>query len=147
MRGLNHSPAISHGKYQEESNDEDADCIVPVAAAVPQDAKVTPLRTQELVGIAGKEVTMLTVEYPRRVVGRAPAQCLCVCLCTRRRRCNAGEGRKGGDLGSGSDILRVAGGRAYGFPERKHYKACQVPGVLCEAKRGSANRGSKVMPP
>jgi len=64
MRGLNHSPAISHGKYQEESNDEDADCIVPVAAAVPQDAKVTPLRTQELVGIAGKEVTMLTVEYP-----------------------------------------------------------------------------------
>ena len=35
-----------------------------VAAAVPQDAKVTPLRTQELVGIAGKEVTMLTVEYP-----------------------------------------------------------------------------------
>ena len=34
------------------------------AAAVPQDAKVTPLRTQELVGIVGKEVTMLTVEYP-----------------------------------------------------------------------------------
>ena len=34
------------------------------AAAVPQDAKVTPLRTQELVGAAGKEVTMLTVEYP-----------------------------------------------------------------------------------
>jgi quercetin dioxygenase-like cupin family protein len=34
------------------------------AAAVPQDATVTPLRTQELVGIVGKEVTMLTVEYP-----------------------------------------------------------------------------------
>ena len=35
-----------------------------VAAAGPQDAKVAPLRTQELVGIADKEVTMLTVEYP-----------------------------------------------------------------------------------
>jgi len=38
--------------------------ICLAAAAVPQEAKVTPLRTQELVGIAGKEATMLTVEYP-----------------------------------------------------------------------------------
>ena len=39
-------------------------CLAAAAAAVAQDAKVTPLRTQELVGIAGKEATMLTVEYP-----------------------------------------------------------------------------------
>src|SRR6516162_4766068 len=37
-------------------------CALPIS--VPQDAKVAPLRTQELVGIVGKEVTMLTVEYP-----------------------------------------------------------------------------------
>jgi quercetin dioxygenase-like cupin family protein len=34
------------------------------AALTAQEAKVTPLRTQELAGIPGKETTMLTVEYP-----------------------------------------------------------------------------------
>lgn len=34
-----------------------------VAPAAAQDAKVTPLMTQELAGIAGKEATMVTVEY------------------------------------------------------------------------------------
>jgi quercetin dioxygenase-like cupin family protein len=34
------------------------------AAAVAQDAKVTPLITKDLAGIAGKEGTMVTVEYP-----------------------------------------------------------------------------------
>lgn len=34
-----------------------------VSAAVAQDAKVTPLMTKELTGIAGKEGTMVTVEY------------------------------------------------------------------------------------
>jgi len=33
-------------------------------AAVAQDAKVTPLITKDLAGIAGKEATMVTVEYP-----------------------------------------------------------------------------------
>src|SRR5436190_22164954 len=33
------------------------------AAAAAQDAKVTPLMTKQLSGIAGKEATMLTVEY------------------------------------------------------------------------------------
>ena len=37
-------------------------CLTVAAAA--QGAKVTPLMTQELKGIAGKETTMLTVEYP-----------------------------------------------------------------------------------
>ena len=37
-------------------------CLAVAAAA--QGAKVTPLMTQELKGIAGKEATMLTVEYP-----------------------------------------------------------------------------------
>jgi quercetin dioxygenase-like cupin family protein len=39
---------------------------VAAAAAVPavaQEAKVTPLMTQELSGLAGKEATMVTVEY------------------------------------------------------------------------------------
>jgi quercetin dioxygenase-like cupin family protein len=34
-----------------------------VSAAVAQDARVTPLMTKELTGIAGKEGTMVTVEY------------------------------------------------------------------------------------
>jgi len=34
------------------------------AAAAAQEAKVTPLMTKELSGIAGKEGTMVTVEYP-----------------------------------------------------------------------------------
>ena len=34
------------------------------AAAATRGAKVTPLMTQELKGIEGKETTMLTVEYP-----------------------------------------------------------------------------------
>ena len=34
------------------------------AAAVAQDAKVTPLMAKDLAGIAGKEGTMVTVEYP-----------------------------------------------------------------------------------
>src|SRR5436190_21377352 len=33
------------------------------AAAAAQDAKVTPLMTKQLSGIAGKEATMVTVEY------------------------------------------------------------------------------------
>ena len=33
-------------------------------AATAQDAKVTPLMTKDLAGIAGKEGTMVTVEYP-----------------------------------------------------------------------------------
>jgi quercetin dioxygenase-like cupin family protein len=37
-------------------------CLAAVAA-LAQDAKVTPLLTQELAGIAGKEATMVTVEY------------------------------------------------------------------------------------
>ena len=37
-------------------------CLVAAAAAA-QEAKVTPLMTQELAGIADKEATMLTVEY------------------------------------------------------------------------------------
>jgi quercetin dioxygenase-like cupin family protein len=41
------------------------------AAAAAQDAKVTPLMTQELAGIAGKEATMVTVEYPP---GRSSAE-------------------------------------------------------------------------
>ena len=32
-------------------------------AAMAQDAKVTPLMTKDLAGIAGKEATMVTVEY------------------------------------------------------------------------------------
>jgi hypothetical protein len=39
-----------------------ASCLASCVAA--QEAKVTPLRTQELSGILGKEATMLTVEYP-----------------------------------------------------------------------------------
>jgi quercetin dioxygenase-like cupin family protein len=34
-----------------------------VSAAVAQDARVTPLMTKELTGVAGKEGTMVTVEY------------------------------------------------------------------------------------
>ena len=34
-----------------------------VAGAVAQDAKVTPLMAKDLVGIAGKEATIVTVEY------------------------------------------------------------------------------------
>ena len=34
-----------------------------MSAAVAQDAKVTPLMTKDLTGIAGKEGTMVTVEY------------------------------------------------------------------------------------
>ena len=34
------------------------------AAATAQDAKVTPLIAKDLAGIAGKEGTMVTVEYP-----------------------------------------------------------------------------------
>jgi quercetin dioxygenase-like cupin family protein len=53
-----------HGKYKEESNDEGADRIMPGAAtAAAQEAKVTPLMTQELAGIGGKEGTMAMVEY------------------------------------------------------------------------------------
>ena len=37
--------------------------FLTAAAAAAQDAKVTPLMTQELTGMAGKEGTMLTVEY------------------------------------------------------------------------------------
>ena len=37
-------------------------CLVAAPAAV-QEAKVTPLMTKDLVGIAGKEAQMLTVEY------------------------------------------------------------------------------------
>jgi quercetin dioxygenase-like cupin family protein len=36
-------------------------CLAIVASA--EDAKVTPLMTKELTGIAGKEASMLTVEY------------------------------------------------------------------------------------
>ena len=42
-------------------------CMVAIAAvaatAVAQEAKVTPLMTQDLAGIAGKEGTMVMVEY------------------------------------------------------------------------------------
>ena len=39
--------------------------VLCLAACAPaQDAKVTPLMTKDLTGIAGKEATMLTVEYP-----------------------------------------------------------------------------------
>jgi len=39
-------------------------CIAPTAAKnAAQSAKVTPLLTKDLVGLAGKEGTMLTVEY------------------------------------------------------------------------------------
>lgn len=34
------------------------------ASAVAQDARVTPLVAKDLAGIAGKEGTMITVEYP-----------------------------------------------------------------------------------
>ena len=37
--------------------------FMAATAAADQDAKVTPLMTQELTGMAGKEGTMLTVEY------------------------------------------------------------------------------------
>ena len=37
--------------------------MLTAAAAAAQDTKVTPLVTQDLAGIAGKEATMVTVEY------------------------------------------------------------------------------------
>ena len=37
-------------------------CLAVVVSA--EDAKVTPLMTKDLAGIAGKEAMMLTVEYP-----------------------------------------------------------------------------------
>ena len=37
--------------------------MLTAATAAAQDAKVTPLMTQDLTGIAGKEATMVTVEY------------------------------------------------------------------------------------
>ena len=37
--------------------------LLAVTAAAAQDAKVTPIMTQDLAGIAGKEATMVTVEY------------------------------------------------------------------------------------
>src|SRR4051794_32038903 len=39
-------------------------CIAACAALAADDAKVVPLMTKDLTGIAGKEATMLTVEYP-----------------------------------------------------------------------------------
>ena len=38
--------------------------LIVAAAAQAQDAKATPLMRQDLTGIAGKEATMATVEYP-----------------------------------------------------------------------------------
>ena len=38
-------------------------CLL-AAAAMAQDAKVTPVMTKELTGIPGKEATIVTVEYP-----------------------------------------------------------------------------------
>jgi hypothetical protein len=70
-------------------------CLTAATAAA-QEAKVTPLMTQELAGIDGKEGTMIMMEYaPGRVGRSAPAQSSCVCLCA---------GRGSGD-GAGPDIL------------------------------------------
>src|SRR5262245_18834082 len=38
--------------------------LTPVASAQAPEPKVAPLLTRDLTGIAGKEATMLTVEYP-----------------------------------------------------------------------------------
>ena len=55
------------------------------ATASAQEAKVTPLMTQELAGRDGKEGRMVMVEYePGGSSPAAPTQCLCVCLCAGR---------------------------------------------------------------
>jgi quercetin dioxygenase-like cupin family protein len=53
-----------HGKSKEKAMKKAliVSCLVAAAAAA-QEAKVTPLMTKELSGTAGKEGTMVTVEY------------------------------------------------------------------------------------
>ena len=55
------------------------------------------------------------------------------------------KGGKEVTLGPGQTFYESPGRRARGFPECQHYKACQVPGVLCEAERDSTYRAGKVI--
>jgi len=60
-------------------------CLV-AAGGSAQEAKVTPLMTKDLVGIPGKEGTMVTVEYPR--VGRRQSIAIMLIrlsMCSRER--------------------------------------------------------------
>ena len=71
-----------------------------------QEAKVTELLSKDLTNLPGKEGLMIIVDYPPGSVGPNPSpQCTWVYLCAGRLDRDAGEGRKGNDPDTWSDLL------------------------------------------
>jgi hypothetical protein len=77
--------------------------------AAAEDAKVTPLMTKDLAGIAGKEATMLTVEYAPGASSPSTGTMRNLRLCIGRLDRDAGEGREGSDAPGRVKHSRVAG--------------------------------------
>lgn len=76
------------------------------ASALAEDTKVNPLMTKELAGLAGKEATILTVEYaPGRVIRQAQAQRAHLRLCPGRLHRHASRRSQRGHARPRSDVL------------------------------------------
>ena len=77
----------------------------PAASQAPH-AAVTSLTSKDLPELPGKEVLMITVDYPPGSRGsHPPAQCTCVRLCVGGLDHHAGERWKGSDADTGPDFL------------------------------------------
>ena len=78
----------------------------PAPAVRPHTPSVTSLTSKDLPEFPGKEVLMITVDYPPGSRGsHPPAQCTCVRLCVGGLDNHAGERWKGSDADTGPDFL------------------------------------------
>ena len=119
-------------------------CLM-TGTAMAQQAKVTSLMSKDLTENPGKEVLMITVEYPPGAsdpIHRHNAQAFV--YRTGRLHCDAVEGWRTGNADTWTDLLRRTRRCSCRWPERKQHQAGEISGALDQEQWGSSARASRV---
>ena len=119
-------------------------CLM-TGTAMAQQAKVTSLMSKDLTENPGKEVLMITVEYPPGAsdpIHRHNAQAIVYVL--EGSIVIAVEGWRTGNTDTWTDILRRPRRCSCRWPERKQHQAGEISGALDQEQGGSGARAGRV---
>ena len=112
---------------------------------IAQDAKVTSLISKPLSDIPGKELLMITVEYPPGSSDPGPPpQRASSCLCAGWQHRHGRERRKARNPYGRTDVLRRSQRYSHSWSQREQDDASQVIGGLAQRQRCTCSDSGEV---
>lgn len=110
--------------------------------APAEETRVTPLLTLPLVGIPGKEASMVTVEYAPGGASPPHRHNASVFVYVLERGRDAGRGRGGNDARRGRHLPRAAERYPRGFAQRERNRTREDTRLLCQRRGCAADRAA-----